>query len=459
MLKENKNVIQSPGEDRRRWFSDRRFDLLTWENSQRELSAFQLCYDIDEKQKIITWNGRLDVGHGFPELDSAGGTPRMVPAGPIDFRRVVPDFFEQAKNIDSNLVRAILEILLSQKECPLKKSEFFQDLKPKQTTVMASKGDFSLKPKLINKARAFRISDHAIPERKALLPEELLKKVKKIEITTRRIVQDMMGGQYKSHFKGHGVQFSEHRVYVPGDDIRHIDWKVSARTREPLIKKFEEERELTVLLIVDVSSSEHFASGKKLKNEISAELAGMIAYAASQTGDKVGALLFADQIEKMIIPKRGKSHVLRIIRDLLSTIPKTSGTNLNLALESARRVLKHSSVVFVISDFIDQDYEIALKRLSKEHDVVAIWIQDPKEKELPKVGSMVLVDPESGQRTLVDLASFGFKKWYQDFQKKFQTQTKTQLQTSRVQTLQVSTQEDYGSALVKFFQSRSRRAR
>src|SRR3954467_6012417 len=165
-----------------------------------------------------------------------------------------------------------------------------------------------------------------------MLPDELIRKVRRIEITTRKMVDDVMSGSYRSSFKGQGVQFSEHRVYLPGDDIRHIDWKVSARSREPLIKKYEEERELTVFLVVDVSGSENFGSFKKLKSEMAAEIAGMLAYAAIHTGDKVGVLLFAGQVEKIIPPKKGKQHILRVIRDILTFRSKTRGTDLKGAL-------------------------------------------------------------------------------------------------------------------------------
>src|SRR6185295_13045743 len=158
-----------------------------------------------------------------------------------------------------------------------------------------------------------------------MLPEELLRKVRQIEITTRKMVSDVMSGSYRSHFKGHGVQFSEHRLYVPGDDVRHIDWKVTARTRDPLIKKFEEERELTVFLVVDVSGSGSFGSDAKLKSEIAAEVGGMLAYAAIHTGDKVGVLLFAGEVECIIPPKKGRQHVLRIIRDILASVQKPGG--------------------------------------------------------------------------------------------------------------------------------------
>ena len=212
-----------------------------------------------------------------------------------------------------------------------------------------------------------------------MLPEDLLRRVRQIEITTRKMVDDVMSGSYRSTFKGHGVQFSEHRLYVPGDDVRHIDWKVSARSRDPLIKKYEEERELTVLLVVDVSGSEAFSSARKLKSEVAAEIAGMLAYAASHTGDKVGVMLFAGEVEKIIRPKKGRQHILRIIRDMLAYRPTTRGTDLAGALDGAGRMMKHAGVVFVLSDFLAEGYELPLKRLARRHDVIAVNVGDERE--------------------------------------------------------------------------------
>ncbi|MGK5084462.1 DUF58 domain-containing protein [Bdellovibrionota bacterium FG-1] len=292
-----------------------------------------------------------------------------------------------------------------------------------------------------------------------MLPDELIRKVRLIEITTRKMVDDVMSGSYRSAFKGQGVQFSEHRVYLPGDDIRHIDWKVSARSREPLIKKYEEERELTVFLIVDVSGSKNFGSSKKLKAEMAAEIAGMLAYAAVHTGDKVGVLLFGGQVEKIIPPKKGKQHILRVIRDVLSFQPKTRGTDLKGALDAAGRIMKHSGVVFVISDFMATGYDVALKRLSRKHDVVAVAVGDAREREVPEVGQVILVDPETGQESWVDTSSYAFKKWLEDHRSEFETDRETAFKSGKVEALRVLTQEDYGEAVVRFFRARSRRAK
>jgi uncharacterized protein (DUF58 family) len=308
-----------------------------------------------------------------------------------------------------------------------------------------------------------------------MLSDELLKRVRHIEITTRKVVDQIMAGQYQSHFKGHGVQFSEHRLYVPGDDVRHINWKVSARTKEPLIKKFEEERELSVFLVVDVSASEEFGSDCKLKSEIMAEIGGMLACAATAMGDKVGILFFAGGVEKIVPPQKGRQHVLRMIRDLLSysvveaesgdqgVRPKMllhpKGTNLAGALNATGRIMKHSGVVFVLSDFMASGYEMALKRLARKHDVVAISIHDEREEKMPELGHVLFCDPETGEEGLVDTSSYAFKQWFQESRKKFESDLSSMLKGSRIEFLKISTREDYGQAVVRFFRARARRRR
>jgi len=290
-----------------------------------------------------------------------------------------------------------------------------------------------------------------------LLPDELLKKVRMIEITTRKMVDDVMSGQYRSHFKGHGVQFSEHRQYMAGDDIRHIDWKVSARTRDPLIKKYEEERELTVFLVVDVSGSGQFGSDKKLKSEVAAEIAGMLAYAAIHTGDRVGVLLFSGGTDLIVPPKKGRQHIMRIIRDILSHKPQTKGTDLKSALDGTGRIMKHAGVVFVISDFMADNYSIALKRLARRHDVVAVQIGDHREQVIPEIGHLLLVDPETGAERFVDTSSYAFKRWHQEYRAEFETDTVTALKGGKLEVLKISTEQNYGDAVVRFFRARGRR--
>ncbi len=290
-----------------------------------------------------------------------------------------------------------------------------------------------------------------------MLSDELLKKVRLIEITTRKMVNESVSGNYKSSFKGQGVQFSEHRLYVPGDDVRHIDWKVSARTRDPLIKKYDEERELSVFLVVDVSGSKEFGSTRALKVEAAAEIGGMIAYAAIHTGDKVGALLFAGEVEKIVPPKKGRTHTLRMIRDMLAYEAKSKGTDLKGALEAAGRIMKHTGVVFVISDFIAKDYEVALKRLGRKHDVVAIQIADEREAEIPEIGQILLEDPETGEERMVSLSSYAFKKWHSEFRKQHEDEMTAAVRGSRTQIVKIKTQEDYAEAVVRFLRARARR--
>jgi uncharacterized protein (DUF58 family) len=292
-----------------------------------------------------------------------------------------------------------------------------------------------------------------------MLPDELLSKVRHIEITTRKMVDDLMSGSYRSNFKGAGVQFSEHRLYVAGDDVRHIDWKVSARSREPMLKRFEEERELTVFLVVDISASENFGTSRKLKSEVAAEIGGMLAYAAAHAGDKVGVLLFAGKVEKIIPPKRGRQHIMRIIRDILSVEPKSRGTDLKGALESAHRIMKHSGVVFVISDFMAENYDVALRRLARRHDVIAISIGDERETTIPDVGQILLMDPETGIERLVDTGSYAFKKWIKEYQTAYETDTRSALRGGKVEMLSIKTEDDYGAAVVRFFGARSRNRR
>jgi uncharacterized protein (DUF58 family) len=292
-----------------------------------------------------------------------------------------------------------------------------------------------------------------------VLSDELLKKVRLIEFTTRKTVDDVMTGQFKSRFKGQGVQFSEHRQYVPGDDVRHIDWKVSARSRDPLIKKYEEERELTVLILVDVSGSKSFGSHQKVKSEVAAELAGMLAYAAIHTGDKVGVLLFSETVELIIRPKKGRSHIQRIIRDVLSFEPKKTGTSIHLALDAANRIMKHSGVVFVLSDFYDQGYDIALRRLSRRHDVTAFSIRDPREKEVPSLGLIHFADAESGEEQLIDTSSYAFREWFAERDRNYSKELESAVKSCRVDHLALSSSEDFTRALVRFFQIRLRKGR
>jgi uncharacterized protein (DUF58 family) len=287
--------------------------------------------------------------------------------------------------------------------------------------------------------------------------EEILKKVKRIEITTKKLMDEFMSGGYKSHFKGQGVQFSEHRTYSAGDDVRHIDWKVSARSREPLIKKYDEERELSVFIIADFSGSQEFGSQHLSKRELVTQLGSMIAYAANLSGDKVGVLFVTNQVKKTITPKKGKNHVLRIIHEFLSFETETGGTDLKGAFEEARRVLKHSGIVFVISDFQAENYERNLKQLCRKNDVVAIRIEDPNERSLPFSGRFEIEHPETGKIIEINPSSSDFKSELSSWMEQFKNKSKQALDFSGVETLNIKTNDDYTEALVHFFKRRKQK--
>ena len=238
-----------------------------------------------------------------------------------------------------------------------------------------------------------------------MIPKQILKKVKRIEIRTRGLVNDLFGGEYHSVFKGRGMTFSEVREYQPGDDIRLIDWNVTARTGSPFIKVFEEERELTVYLIVDISASGEFGSNQQLKREFGAEIAAVLGFSAIKNNDKVGLILFSEDVEKYVVPKKGKSHVLRVVRELLYTDSKKSGTSIKKALDYLLKVAKRKSVIFLISDFLDDGYWSSLKVVNRKHDLIGIQLYDPAEISLPDLGLSKIEDPETGSAFWIDTSS------------------------------------------------------
>ena len=248
-----------------------------------------------------------------------------------------------------------------------------------------------------------------------MIPKKIFQKVKRIEIKTRGLVNDLFGGEYHSIFKGRGMTFSEVREYNPGDDIRLIDWNVTARTGSPFIKVFEEERELTVFLLVDISSSGEFGTRSQLKKDYIAEIASVLGFSAIKNNDKVGLILFSDVVEKYIIPKKGKTHVLRVVRELLYTDPIGSKTSIRQALDYLLKVAKRKCVVFLLSDFLDDNYISSLKVVNKKHDCVAIQILDPAELEFPDLGLVKVEDPETGEMLWVDTSS---KEMMQQLKKK-----------------------------------------
>lgn len=290
-----------------------------------------------------------------------------------------------------------------------------------------------------------------------MLTKELLKQVKQIEIRTRGIVNDVFSGEYHSVFKGRGMEFSEVREYQIGDDVRSIDWNVSARFGHPFIKVFEEERELTVMLLVDLSGSLVFGSVDKTKQQIAAELSAILAFSALKNNDKVGLILFTDRIEKFIPPKKGKSHSLRIIREVLSFEPQGNKTNIRSALEYFNHTIKKKAIVFLISDFYDIGYEKILRIVGKKHDLIGIVLSDPREKEISGSGLIKFRDAETGDIRYVDTDSKDFKFHFRETQKRFDNYRKQLFVSSRLDSINVQSGGSYIKPLVDFFKMRERR--
>ncbi len=294
-----------------------------------------------------------------------------------------------------------------------------------------------------------------------MLSTELFQKIKQIEIHTRQMVNDSFAGEYHSVFKGRGMEFDEVRPYLPGDDIRTIDWNVTARTGAPFVKRYVEERELTVMLAVDASGSENFGSVNRFKRELAAELTAVLSFAATNNNDKVGLMIFTDQIELLIPPRKGRKHVLRMIRELLAFEPQSTGTDLKLALDTLNRVLKRRSIVFLVSDFLSnpESYQRTLAITNRRHDLIAMDLSDPLELEIPNVGLLALEDAESGEIVWVDT---GQSSWRQEFQNRAAQRDAAKGQlflNSQVDRVSVTTAEDYADALAHFFKARARRLR
>ncbi|WP_296146994.1 DUF58 domain-containing protein [uncultured Flavobacterium sp.] len=285
--------------------------------------------------------------------------------------------------------------------------------------------------------------------------KELLKKVRKIEIKTRRLSDHIFSGEYHTSFKGRGMTFSEVRQYQFGDDIRAIDWNVTARYNEPYVKVFEEERELTMMLMVDISGSESFGTQNAFKKDVVTEIAATMAFSATQNNDKIGLILFSDQIELFIPPKKGRSHVLRIIRELIEFQPKSNKTNISQALRFFSGVIKKKAIVFMISDFMtDDDYEKTLKIAGKKHDLTGIRVYDTREEKMPNIGMVNMLDAETGETLLVDTGSksvrMEYEKHYQDKIKYF----KETFSKSGSGTVNTRVDESYVTKLLGYFKSR-----
>lgn len=285
---------------------------------------------------------------------------------------------------------------------------------------------------------------------------ELLKKVRQIEIKTKGLSQNIFAGQYHSAFKGRGMAFSEVREYQYGDDIRDIDWNVTARYNRPFIKVFEEEREMTVMLLVDVSSSLSFGSINSFKRDVITEIAATIAFSAIQNNDKIGMIFFSDKIEKFIPPKKGKKHILYIIRELITFKPESPQTDLALALKYMTNVIKKRCTTFLISDFIDvDDYENALTIANRKHDIVSLQVYDKLETKLPPIGLMKLRDAESREEMWVDTSSIEVRRTYEKWFRIQQQKMEYAFTKSKVDNVSITTDEDYVKALMKLFKKRS----
>ena len=285
---------------------------------------------------------------------------------------------------------------------------------------------------------------------------ELLKKVRKIEIKTKGISRHIFSGEYHSAFKGRGMSFSEVRSYQYGDDVRNIDWNVTARTGDPYVKIFEEERELTVMLLIDMSRSAFFGTKNQFKNEILTEICAILAFSAINNNDKVGVIFFSNRIEKYIPPKKGRSHILRIIRELIDFKPQGRGTDIGKTLEYFNNVVKKRSICFLLSDFLDKDYEQALRIAARKHDIIGIQLTDPRELELPNVGLLRVEDAESGKIKWLDTASATVKAEYLKQFKDYREYSREAFVKTSADFVSINSEDDYVNELLKFFKRRTK---
>jgi uncharacterized protein (DUF58 family) len=287
-----------------------------------------------------------------------------------------------------------------------------------------------------------------------MLPEDLLKKVRAIQIMSTRAVDASFAGQYESVFKGRGMQFDEVREYQPGDDIRDIDWNVTARTGKAYIKRFVEEREMTILFAVDLSASGAFGTVNKMKNELAAEFCAVLAFAAAKNNDKVGLVIFTDQIELYIPPKKGSRHVLRVIRELLAFEMPKQKTNIPMALDYVARVLRKKATVFVVSDFIETDFKKPLSLLNRRHDVIAVPVRDRVEMAMPNIGLIELQDAETGEVIMIDTSSSAFRSRYSNSNARDFDGLKSMMRSINVDSIPIYTDKPYVQDLVQFFHMR-----
>jgi len=292
-----------------------------------------------------------------------------------------------------------------------------------------------------------------------LTSQEILKKVRRIEIRTNRLVNESLAGEYHSVFKGRGMEFDEVREYIPGDDIRTIDWNVTSRMGHPYVKKFVEERELTVMLLVDASASGDFGTVGSTKRDVAAEVCALLAFSAIRNSDRVGLLVFTDREERYVPPRKGRNHVLRVIREVLTFEPVGRRTDLTLALESLSRGIRRRSVAFVVSDFLDSGFEQALRIANRKHDLIAVSLSDPREMELPPVGILELEDSETGRTLLVDTWDRAVRARYAAEARQRVEERRRLFRQNKVDSVELTTGLSYDVPLVRFFRDRARRLR
>ena len=290
-----------------------------------------------------------------------------------------------------------------------------------------------------------------------MLPRETLRKIRRIDIRTRRAVQDVFAGRYHSVFKGQGMEFEEVREYQPGDDIRAIDWNVTARTGTPFVKKYREERELTLMLLVDVSASNRYGSGAQLKRDLAAEVAATLAFSAIANQDRVGLILFSDRVEKFVKPAKGVPHILRLISEVLEAAPQSRGSDLGPALQYLNRVIRRRSVAFLVSDFRAPLHPQLLRVTARRHDLVSLVVGDPRERELAPAGLLDLTDAETGRRVLVDTSSPAVRRVYAARQAARRAELLDQLRAARSDAIELWTDRPYDRELVRFFRQREAR--
>ncbi|MFP2963868.1 DUF58 domain-containing protein [Myxococcus sp. 1LA] len=290
-----------------------------------------------------------------------------------------------------------------------------------------------------------------------MLPKDLIRRIRKLEIRTRKVVSDMLAGQYHSVFKGRGMAFSEVRQYQPGDEIRIIDWNVTARMDEAYVKVFTEERELTVMLVVDVSASKEFGSRERTKSEIAAEVAAQIAFSAIANNDRVGLILFSDRVEKVVPPRKGRTHVLRLVSDILTYQPAGKGTDLAVGLNYLTQVAKRKAVTFLISDFQARDYEKPLRLVGRKHDLVPVVVADPLEEAFPRLGLVDMEDPETGERFVVDTSDPRVRGRFARAMQAARDERRKLFKKLELDHVELRAGDDHGKSLANFFRARARR--